>query len=84
MTQLKQRLIVEYRDTAKDSDKEEEKPKRSYTNERSRSEGAIQRKGDLLSCFILAQNEILLFGMLLAQLSFEPFAIFHQTQLLRT
>ena len=87
MTKLKQRLIVEYRDTEKDSDKEEQEgkknQKKSYTDERSGSEGAIQRKGDLLSRFILAQNEILLFGVLLAQLSLEPFAIFHQAQLFR-
>ena len=84
VTQLKQRLIVEYRERQRQRRTRRKKPKQSYTNERSRSEGAIQRKGDLLSRFILAQNEILLFGMLLAQLSFEPFAIFHQTQLFRT
>ena len=41
----------------------------------------IQRKRNLLSRLVLAQNQILVFDMLLAQLPFEPFAIFHQTQL---
>ena len=43
----------------------------------------IQRKRNLLSRLILPQNKILIFDVLLAQLPFEPFTIFHQTQLSR-
>ena len=41
----------------------------------------IERKRNLLSRLVLAQDQILVFDMLLAQLPFEPFSIFHQTQL---